>query len=73
MFRIKFSVASNFWGVGEEEGKIIEINRKVFPYNEELENWLRYFKGEQVEDLTFGQNEPPIFIDYEVLRGVIEK
>jgi len=73
MFRIRFSIASNYWRTGGNEGKIIEYGGKTYPYNEKLEEFLRFVKNEEVEDLTFGQENPPLFIDVEEIRGVIEE
>jgi len=72
MFRIKFSLASRYWKTGGDEGKVIEYEGKTYPYNERLEKFLRYFRVELAEDLTFGQDTPPVFIDLEEIRGTVE-
>ncbi|MCD6446103.1 hypothetical protein J7L49_04900 [Candidatus Bathyarchaeota archaeon] len=72
MFRIMFTKAAEDWDVEGEKGKIIIWKGRTYPYNKKFEEWLRYFVGEEVEDLTFGQDRPPLFVDVEAVRGVIE-
>ena len=72
MFRIIFTEQAHRWNVQGDKAKVIEWEGRTYPYNEKFEEWLRYFKSEQVQDFTFGQDKPTMFIDVERLRGVIE-